>query len=71
MSDIPRDVTALPDLLHGRSRSGTVRERRPFYVDAAAVQCRVRSHDGRERHRLRTLVTADQLGHRSHPVRLG
>jgi len=33
MSDIPRDVTALPDLLHGRSRSGPVRERRPVCVD--------------------------------------
>ncbi len=29
----PRDVTALPDLLHGRSRSGPVRDRRPVYVD--------------------------------------
>ena len=29
----PRDITALPDLLHGRSRSGPVRERRPVYVD--------------------------------------
>ena len=28
-----RDVTALPDLLHGRSRSGPARERRPIYVD--------------------------------------
>ncbi|HUK94453.1 MAG TPA: NAD(P)-binding protein [Gaiellaceae bacterium] len=27
------DVTRLPDLLHGRSRSGPVRERRPVYVD--------------------------------------
>jgi NADPH-dependent glutamate synthase beta subunit-like oxidoreductase len=33
MSDRPRDVTALPDLLHGRSRSGPVREQRPVYVD--------------------------------------
>jgi NADPH-dependent glutamate synthase beta subunit-like oxidoreductase len=28
-----RDVTPLPDLLHGRSRAGPVRERRPVYVD--------------------------------------
>jgi NADPH-dependent glutamate synthase beta subunit-like oxidoreductase len=28
-----RDVTALPDLLHGRSRAGPVREQRPVYVD--------------------------------------
>ncbi len=28
-----RDVTALPDLLHGRSLTGPVRERRPVYVD--------------------------------------
>ncbi len=28
-----RDVTALPDLLQGRSRSGPVRDRRPVYVD--------------------------------------
>ncbi|MGD0704228.1 MAG: NAD(P)-binding protein [Trebonia sp.] len=27
------DVTPLPDLLHGRSRSGPVREQRPVYVD--------------------------------------
>jgi len=27
------DVTPLPDLLHGRSRSGPVRERRPVYLD--------------------------------------
>ena len=27
------DVTALPDLLHGRSRVGPVRERRPVYLD--------------------------------------
>ena len=33
MNGPPRDVTALPDLLHGRSRSGPVRERRPVYVD--------------------------------------
>jgi NADPH-dependent glutamate synthase beta subunit-like oxidoreductase len=33
MSGPPPDVTALPDLLHGRSRSGPVRERRPVYVD--------------------------------------
>src|SRR5664279_615152 len=31
--DRSRDVTPLPDLLHGRSRSGPVRERRPVYVD--------------------------------------
>jgi NADPH-dependent glutamate synthase beta subunit-like oxidoreductase len=28
-----RDVTPLPDLLHGRSRAGPVRDRRPLYVD--------------------------------------
>jgi NADPH-dependent glutamate synthase beta subunit-like oxidoreductase len=28
-----RDLTALPDLVHGRSRTGPVRERRPVYVD--------------------------------------
>ena len=28
-----RDVTSLPDLVHGRSRAGPVRERRPVYVD--------------------------------------
>ena len=28
-----RDITALPDLLHGSSRAGPVRERRPIYVD--------------------------------------
>ncbi len=28
-----RDVTALPDLLHGRSRAGPVRSERPVYVD--------------------------------------
>ncbi len=33
MSDRPRDVTALPDLRHGRPRAGPVRERRPVYVD--------------------------------------
>ena len=33
MSDPIRDVTPLPDLLHGRSRAGPVRERRPVYVD--------------------------------------
>jgi len=33
MSGPARDVTALPDLLHGHSRSGPVRERRPVYVD--------------------------------------
>jgi NADPH-dependent glutamate synthase beta subunit-like oxidoreductase len=29
----PRDITPLPDLLHGRSRAGPVRDRRPVYVD--------------------------------------
>src|SRR5450755_2831528 len=28
-----RDLTSLPDLAHGRSRAGAVRERRPVYVD--------------------------------------
>jgi NADPH-dependent glutamate synthase beta subunit-like oxidoreductase len=30
---MPHDVTPLPDLLHGRSRSGPVRTERPVYVD--------------------------------------
>ena len=29
----PRDITALPDLVHGRSRGGPVRTERPVYVD--------------------------------------
>jgi NADPH-dependent glutamate synthase beta subunit-like oxidoreductase len=29
----PLDVTALPDLLHGMSRAGPVRQQRPFYLD--------------------------------------
>jgi NADPH-dependent glutamate synthase beta subunit-like oxidoreductase/Pyruvate/2-oxoacid:ferredoxin oxidoreductase delta subunit len=29
----PRDITPLPDLVHGRSRSGPVRSERPVYVD--------------------------------------
>jgi NADPH-dependent glutamate synthase beta subunit-like oxidoreductase len=33
MNDPMRDVTPLPDLLHGRSHAGPVRERRPVYVD--------------------------------------
>jgi NADPH-dependent glutamate synthase beta subunit-like oxidoreductase len=33
MSDLMRDVTPLPDLLHGHSLTGSVRERRPVYVD--------------------------------------
>jgi len=33
MSVLRRDVARLPDLLHGRSRSGPVREQRPVYVD--------------------------------------
>jgi NADPH-dependent glutamate synthase beta subunit-like oxidoreductase len=33
MTGLPRDVTPLPDLLHGRARAGPVRERRPAYVD--------------------------------------
>ncbi len=33
MSDPMRDVTPLPDLLHGRSHTGPVREHRPVYVD--------------------------------------
>jgi NADPH-dependent glutamate synthase beta subunit-like oxidoreductase len=31
--DSPRDITALPDLVHGRSRAGPVRAERPVYVD--------------------------------------
>jgi len=33
MSESMRDVTPLPDLLHGRSHTGPVRDRRPVYVD--------------------------------------
>ena len=33
MNEPMRDVTALPDLLRGRSHTGPVRERRPVYVD--------------------------------------
>ncbi len=33
MNDPTQDVTPLPDLLHGRSHTGPVRERRPVYVD--------------------------------------
>ena len=33
MSDPTRDVTRLPDLLHGPSHTGPVREHRPVYVD--------------------------------------
>jgi NADPH-dependent glutamate synthase beta subunit-like oxidoreductase len=32
MSSLP-DITQLPDLVHGHSRAGAVRERRPVYVD--------------------------------------
>ncbi|MEA2671427.1 MAG: hypothetical protein QOG45_1647 [Chloroflexota bacterium] len=33
MTRLPRDVTPVPDLLHGRGRAGPVRQRRPVYVD--------------------------------------
>jgi len=33
MSGPPRDVTPLPDLLHGHARSGPIREQRPVYLD--------------------------------------
>ena len=33
MSDPKRDVTRLPDLLHGHPHAGPVRRRRPIYVD--------------------------------------
>ena len=33
MSVPPRDLTALPDLLHGHARAGPVRARQPVYVD--------------------------------------
>jgi hypothetical protein len=33
VSTLRPDIASLPDLLHGRSRSGPVRERRPVYVD--------------------------------------
>src|SRR5664279_1083269 len=33
MSGLQRDVTPLPDLVHGHARAGPVRERRPVYVD--------------------------------------
>jgi pyruvate-ferredoxin/flavodoxin oxidoreductase len=29
----PRDLTPLPDLLHGAARAGPVRTRRPVYLD--------------------------------------
>ena len=33
MDGVRQDLTPLPDLLHGRSRSGPVRQRRPVYLD--------------------------------------
>ena len=33
MTELPPDITRLPDLLHGHARVGPVRERRPVYVD--------------------------------------
>ena len=33
MTALRPDIAPLPDLLHGRSRAGPVRERRPVYVD--------------------------------------
>jgi NADPH-dependent glutamate synthase beta subunit-like oxidoreductase len=33
MTSLHRDVTSLPDLVHGHSRAGPVRTRRPVYVD--------------------------------------
>jgi hypothetical protein len=33
MTGVRKDVTPLPDLLHGRASAGPVRERRPVYVD--------------------------------------
>ena len=33
MSAFQRDIARLPDLLHGHSRAGAVRERMPIYVD--------------------------------------
>ena len=33
MSGLRPDIARLPDLLHGHSRAGPVRERRPVYVD--------------------------------------
>ena len=33
MTALGPDITPLPDLLRGHSRSGPVRERRPVYVD--------------------------------------
>jgi hypothetical protein len=33
MSGAPRDVTPLPDLVHGLSRAGPIRQHRPVYVD--------------------------------------
>ena len=32
-SVVPRDITSLPDLVHGHSRAGAVRTERPVYVD--------------------------------------
>ena len=33
MSHPPRDLTPLPDLLHGAALAGPVRTRRPVYAD--------------------------------------
>jgi hypothetical protein len=33
VSGASRDITPLPDLVHGRSRAGPVRQERPVYVD--------------------------------------
>jgi NADPH-dependent glutamate synthase beta subunit-like oxidoreductase len=33
VTDLPRDITPLPDLVHGHSTAGPVRVRRPVYVD--------------------------------------
>lgn len=33
MTHPPRDLTPLPDLLHGAARAGPVRTRRPVYLD--------------------------------------
>ena len=33
MTHSPRDLTPLPDLLHGAARAGPVRTRRPVYLD--------------------------------------
>jgi pyruvate-ferredoxin/flavodoxin oxidoreductase len=39
----PRDLTSLPDLLHGAARPGPVRTRRPVYLDLLRYRIFARS----------------------------